>query len=257
MRHPLAIIALNSWEENLRSRFFLVALAFGGIILYLSLLLGLLAADQEIRVLLDTGLAFIELIGLAGAIYGAATSILREMETKTVYLILTRPVGRAQYLLGRFLGLMLSVAASMSLMAVFHVIILLSKGWHPEGAYVLALLAAYLKVLITAALATFLALFSTSTLTALTITLILWTLGHVLPEIRFLIAHKARHAHTLPLLGLAYVLPNLQLFNFRDRLDAVSIAAPEHSLLVWLGYAAAYAGAWLAASALLFRKKEF
>src|SRR5262245_11815625 len=117
------ILALNSLQENLHGRFFLLTAVFGLTTLYLSLLLGLLAADQEVRLILDFGLALIELLGLAGAVYAACTVILREMETKTIYLILTRPVARGEYLLGRFLGIVLSAAASMSLMAVVHLAI--------------------------------------------------------------------------------------------------------------------------------------
>ena len=111
------MLALNSWRENLRSRFFLLMMIFSVVFLYISMLFGLLAVDQELRVLLDFGLAFIEIMGLAGAVYGAASGILHEIETKTIYLILSRPVSRGQYLLGRFTGLMLSALAAISLMA--------------------------------------------------------------------------------------------------------------------------------------------
>ena len=252
----IGILALNSWEENLRSRFFLLCAAFGVVTLYVSMLLGLLAADQEKRVLLDFGLGFIELMGLAGALYGASTGLLRELETKTIYLILTRPVSRTEFLLGRFAGLMLSVAASMGLMAAVHLTILLFKGWHWSNAYLGALLGAYLKVLITAALATFLALFSTSVLTALSIALILWTLGHFLPELRFMIAWGAPHPAMVPLRALAAVIPDLQLLNLRDRIGPATISPREAGLLARLAYAGAYSAVWLALAGLLLRRKE-
>ena len=88
-------------------------------------------------------------------------------------------------------------------------------------------------------------------------TSILWTLGHVLPEIRFLVAHRARHMTAAPLMALSYVIPNLQLLNVRDRLDKVSAAPSEQALLVCLAYSALYAGAWLLLARLLLHKKEF
>lgn len=249
------ILAANAWRENLRSRFFQLTAVFGAVVLYVSLLLGLLAADQELRVLLDFGLSFIELLGLAGAVYGAATTILREIETKTIYLILTRPVARGQYLAGRFAGLMLSVLASMALMALVHLTILFAKGWSWEWSYLAALAGAYLKVLITAALATFLALFSSSALTALSITAILWTLGHFLPEIRFMIRWGSASPSMAPLQALSYIVPDLQLFNLRD---STTPGGPGPvPWLAWLGYSAAYAGVWLALARRLLAKKEF
>lgn len=246
----IGILALTGWRENLRSRFFLLSLAFAGVFLYMSILLGVLAVEQETRVLYDFGLAFIELMGLAGAIYGSVTIILREMETKTIYLILTRPVGRGEYLAGRFLGLMLSVLASMALMSCFHLAILLSKGWRGPEPYALALLGAYLKVMVIAALATFLAVFSSSALTAGVFACVLWTLSHFLPEIKFLI-ERAAPSVAVPLTVLSWIVPDLQLYNLRDRL------AVEAPIWWWLLYAVLYSSVWLVLARALLRRKEF
>jgi len=251
------ILALSGWRENLRSRFYLLSLAFAGVFLYLSLILGALAAEQATRILLDFGLAFIELMGLAGALHGATTIVLREMETKTIYLILTRPVSRGQYLLGRFLGLMLSVLAAMALMSAFHLAILLAKGWRGPEPYAAAFLGAYLKVLVTAALATCAAILSTSALTAGVISCVLWTLGHFLPEMRFLIEHGAPRAAVAPLYALSFVVPDLQLLNLRDRLAQTSLAPPEAASAWWLAYAVLYSAAWLALAWGFLRRKEF
>lgn len=251
------ILAANSWQENWRSRFYLLSVAFGVLFLYMSLLLGLLAQEQAVRVMLDFGLALIELIGLAGGLYSAATVFLREMETKTIYLILTRPVSRGEFLLGRYLGILLSVGASMLLMAAMHVAILLAKGWQPTPLYALALLGAFLKVAITTALGAFLALFSSSVLTALGIAAILWTLGHFLPELRFMIAWGSPHPLIAPLTALTYVVPDLQIFNLRDRLARTLASPRELHLWAQAGYAVVYSGAWLLLGRVWIGKKEF
>lgn len=244
------IVAWNTFQDNLRSRYYLICLVFGGVILYISLVLGLLAADQEVRVVLDFGLSLIELLGLAAAVYGAATTIIREMETKTIYLILTRPVSRAQYLLGRYLGLMLSTAAIMLVMAALHLSILFWKGWTWSPLYLSSLLASFLKLAVTAALTMFLALASSSVLTGLVIALILWTLGHFLPEIRFMIRWSARGV-VAPLNVLSYVIPDLQLLNLRDVwARPVALAKP-------IGYAVLYAAVWVSLASWRLRRKEF
>lgn len=247
------ILARNSWQENVRGKFFGLSLVFAAVILYVSILLGALAADQEARVLYDFGLSFIEVMALAGALYGSTTVIVREMESKTIYMILTRPVSRGQYLLGRFLGLALSTAAAMAAMAALHLVLLLSKGWHFEPLYFLSLFGSYLKVLVTAALAIALTLFSSSVLTAISMTLILWTLGHFLPELRYMIAWGSQWAIT-PLRALSFVIPDLQLLNYRDQLAGLAQRPP-----LWLAalYAPLYAGVWLLVARALLKKKEF
>jgi ABC-type transport system involved in multi-copper enzyme maturation permease subunit len=245
------IVAWNTFQDNLRSRYYLICLVFGAVVLYVSLLLGLLAADQEVRVVLDFGLSLIELLGLAAAVYGAATTILREMETKTIYLILTRPVSRVQYLVGRYLGLLLSTAAVMLVMAALHLAILFWKGWSWSPLYLSSILASFLKLAVTAALTLFLSLAASSVLTGLVVALILWTLGHFLPEIRFMIRWTSQGAVTVPLTALSYVIPDLQLLNLRDAWTRpVALGKP-------LAYALCYAAAWVSLAALRLRRKEF
>jgi ABC-type transport system involved in multi-copper enzyme maturation permease subunit len=251
------LLALNQWQEGLRSRFHVISLVFSVVLILLSLVFGVLAVDQEQRVILDFGLSFIELMALAGALYGAASVILREMETKTIYLVLTRPVSRGQYLLGRYAGLMLSAGAAIGLMAAVHVAVLALKGWSFDAGYLKALTGVYLKVAITSALGMFLALFSSSALTALVIAGILWALGHFMPEIRYLIEHGSPRYLTPLLMAAAYVPPDLNLFNVRDRLETASLSSPEAPLWFWAAYAFLYAGAWLFLARRLLRRKEF
>lgn len=250
-------LALNSWQENQRGRFWQLTVVFTTVTVFLSLVLSLMAADQQLRALEDFGLSLIELLALAGAVHAAATAILRELEMKTIYLILTRPVTRGQYLLGRFAGLMASVASSMALMAAAHLAILLAQGGGLTAAYAWALLGAWLKVLIMAALTLFLAVFASSTLTALVIAGVLWSLGHFLPEIRFMIRWGSASWSALPLNALSYVIPDLQLYNLRDRLSPLAGMSPEAALWKWLGYTVAYAGCWLFAATRLLKTKEF
>lgn len=251
------LLALNQWQENVRSRFHVLSLVFSVVLVLLSLIFGVLAVDQEQRVILDFGLSFIELLALAGALYGAATVILREMETKTIYLVLTRPVSRGRYLLGRYLGLLLSAGAAIGVMAAVHLAALFLKGWSFEASYLKALAGIFLKVGVTAALGVFLAIFSSSVLTSLIIAAVLWTLGHFMAEIRYLIEHGAPRYLTPILMLLSYVPPDLNLFNTRDRLAVTSLSGPEAPAWVWLGYAVLYAGAWLLAARQLLRRKEF
>lgn len=251
----LRVLALSGLQEQWRSRAYQVALLFGGVMLYLSTLLGMLAVDQELRALLDFGLSFIELMALGAAIFAAATGLLREMETKSIYLILSRPVSRLEYLVGRYLGVVLSMSLATLAMAAVHLVILKTRGWELDGGYFLALLGIVLKVAVAAALATLFALFSSSALSALGITVILWTLGHFVPEMRFL-AQRGGFP-IVPLLVLMRVLPDLQLFNFRERLDVPATVFAGEPVLLAAAYAAVYSAACLALAYALIRRKDF
>lgn len=248
------ILAKNTWVEQLRSRFFNLIWIFGGVLLYASLLVGVLAVEEQTRVILDMGLALIELLCLAAAVFVAANSILREMELKTIYLILARPVPRGAYLIGRFLGLQLSVLTAGLVMAGMHLTLLFWRGWTWEPAYPLMLLGCFEKVFLVSSMTLCLSLLSTSVMSALTMTGILWALGHFTEEIRFLTAHP----HTPIGWVLHYVnplLPDLQAFNFRDFVPAAG-AAPWTAATA-AGYLVIYSGACLLFAYALFRNKEF
>lgn len=254
--NSLLIVAFNSCREQLRSRFFPMSLIFAGVAIYISTLLGILAADQELRVLLDFGLSFIELMATAALAFTVSTGLLMEMETKTIYMILTRPVSRAGYLSGRYLGTVAAAFCAVLLMAAMHLALLFAKGWHWDGAYLLALAGIGLKLVVVAALATLLVLISTSVLSALCMTAIAWLLGHFTGEIRFLIGQKGGlTAITFKL--LISVIPDLQVFNFRDRLHVPEGVMAAEPLWAALLYAPIYATACLLFAMALFRKREF
>lgn len=248
----LLILSSHSFREQLRSRFFAVSLVFAGLLIYMSVLLGTLAADQELRVLLDFGFSAIELLATAALAYAAASGLIQEMETKTIYLVLSRPVSRPAYLAGRWLGLLFSAVCAVALMAAMHLALLFVKGWRWEAAYPLALAGIGLKIVVTGSLAALLALVSTSVISGLLMTGVFWTLGHFVEEMRFLLAQESLKAKLFS--ALVYLVPNLQLFNFRDRLGAPGFSG---SVLLALAYAPIYAGACLLLTMALFRRREF
>lgn len=249
------VLAQNVWLEQVRNRFYHLIWVFGGVLVYASLLVGVLAVEQELRVLVDLGLAMLELLSVAAAVFVAANSILREVEQKTIYLILTRPVPRGVYLLGRFAGLQLSVFSAALAMAALHLSLLGLRGWAGDAAYAFALAGILAKVLLISAVTVLLAMLSTSVFSALTMTGIVWVLGHFTAEIDGL-ARKTTGFARLALRAVDPLLPNLQAFNLRD-------SWPPEGNLVWgaLGYGllylALYSGACLALSYWMFRKREF
>jgi ABC-type transport system involved in multi-copper enzyme maturation permease subunit len=249
------VLALNVWVEQFRSRFFHLIWVFGGVLLYATLLVGVLAVEQELRVLQDLGLALIELLTLTACAFVAANSILREVEMKTIYLILARPVPRGSYLLGKFLGLQLSVACAALAMAGLHVSLLLLRGWEPDPRYALFLAGSVGKVFLVSALTVLLSLISTSAVSALTMTGVMWTIGHFSQDLEHLASMNTGLAGLL--LGASRPLfPDLQALNSRDWW-------PPEGGFAWggagasLAYILLYAGACLAFSWALFRRKEF
>jgi len=247
----LRAVAFNSFSESVRNRFFTLFAVFAFTAVYASVLAGVMAVDQEARVLTDFGLALIELTALAYSLFGASSSLLKEAETKTIYLVFSRPVPRWAYLAGKLGGALLTAGVMLLIMGAMHLSLLAFRGFGFPDFYVWALAGTFLKLAVIISFAFFVSLFSTSAVSTLVISSIMWTLGHFAAEARYM-------AEQLPgLKGLVFnvflwLIPNLQLFNARDAAGAACALGPAvlFSAAAWI--AASFMGAlWL------LSRKEF
>ncbi len=253
MNAVLSIIRYT-FLQQLRNRLYLVVILFGFLILASSLLFGALAPDQEVRVILDLGLAIIELFGLVAAVFGAVTLVLEEIESRTIYLILTRPLPRGYYIVGRFLGLLCAIAASMIVMGALHFILLQTKTWNPEMSYFISFGFILLKIMVMTAVALFFSLTSTSSIASIVFTFFFWILGHFGSEIKFLLqkAHNPMSAYAIK--AFLFVTPNLEFLNYRDLFHIPGLDSRQ--LLMAAGYSVVYTSACLALSVAVFSRKE-
>jgi len=261
----LLSIAKYTLIEQIRNRLYLIILFFGAAILGFSILMGALAPSHRVRVIFDLGLVTLELFGMLTAVFGAVTLVLQEIESKTIYLILTRPINRATYILGRFLGLIAAVGATMLVMSLIHLFTILYRPLEYKiftdtvnfwGVYPVLILMAMGKMLIITALALFFSLFATSSVSALVFTGCFWVAGHFGTELSFIIqkglsGFGAQVAHLV-----SGIIPNFQYFNFRDTFAFPEFPGMEFIGFAWL-YGLAYTSFFLALSTLLFSRKEF
>lgn len=126
-------ITLNTYRESLRARILIgLALVAFGVAIY-SIIVGAFTLRQSARVVSDLGVASISVFGLAVAIIIGATSLHRELEQKTIFPILARPIQRSEYLIGKYLGTLLTIAVFILADAGFLLLILGGIGGHPLG----------------------------------------------------------------------------------------------------------------------------
>src|ERR1041385_5052248 len=91
-------IARDTFIEILRNKIWYVLVLFSGILILSTLLLGDLGGEQRGRMILDLGLAAIETVALLSTVFAAVTLVLSEMDSRTLYPVLTRPVARAVFI---------------------------------------------------------------------------------------------------------------------------------------------------------------
>ncbi len=244
-------VAFNSFMESVRNRFFTLFAVFAFAAIYASVLAGVMAVDQEARVLTDFGLALMELVALAYALFSASSVLLREAETKTIYLVFSRPVPRSAYLAGKLAGSLMTSALMLAVMGLMHLLLLKFRGFGVPPGYAWALSGSLLKLAVITSFAFFVSLFSTSAVSTLVISGVFWTAGHFVTETRFL-AESSGGAVAAALKAAIWIIPNLQLFNARDAAGASCALGPA----AFFSAAAWVAGSYLAA-VWLISGKEF
>lgn len=258
-------IAKVTLIEQIRNRLYLIILFFGAAILGVSVLLGALAPGHRTRVIFDLGLLTLELFGLTTAVFGAVNLVLQEIESKTIYLIVTRPVLRSTYVIGRFFGLVVAVALTMAAMACLHILVMVSnpqwfrmftEGWSFWSIYPTLVLMSMGKMLVTTSVALFFSLSATSSVSALVFTGFFWGVGHFGQELTFMIKKAVQGPLQTALIALAAIFPNFQYFNFRETYAIPGF--PGYEFMGWaLLYGIGYMGFFLVLSSFLFSRKEF
>lgn len=247
-------IARYTFIEIFRNKVWYVLVLFSAILIVSTLLLSSLGGEQKDRLIIDLGLAAIEMISFLSTVFAAVTLVLSEMESRTLYLILTRPVARVIFITGRFLGLIAIMTCAFLIMTAAHVGLLAAMHAPLDGHYALSLLFSWEKIVVITAVALVFSLFSTSAASALTFTFFFWIMGHFSTEILYLARKASQPALIFFCKIFYYIFPNFETMNIRD-------LPPEATNPHWLwaagGYGLSYTAVCLILTALLFRKKEF
>src|ERR1700753_3427339 len=98
------LLVRDTFKEHVRHRLYLSLILFCFILLGGGLVVSALAVDERARLMVDFGLAAIEFLGLTTIVFISVSLVLTEIENRTIYLVLSRPLPRSQYILGRFAG---------------------------------------------------------------------------------------------------------------------------------------------------------
>ncbi|HEX5657740.1 MAG TPA: ABC transporter permease subunit, partial [Polyangiales bacterium] len=113
---PIYAIMLNTFREAVRDRVLYAVLGFACAVLLFTLAIAELSLHDELRVVSDVGLASISLFSVMIAVFLGSSLLYKEIERKTLYVILPKPIARAEFLLGKYLGIVLTAVVFVALM---------------------------------------------------------------------------------------------------------------------------------------------
>src|SRR5512138_1237065 len=128
-------IAGNTFRENIRDRILYNLILFALIMILSSLSLGKLTLGNEDKVILDLGLSSISIFGMLIAIFIGIGLVYKELEKRTVYALLAKPVHRYEWILGKYLGLLFTLLVNVAIMTVGLALAMLYTGHIGAGGY--------------------------------------------------------------------------------------------------------------------------
>jgi ABC-type transport system involved in multi-copper enzyme maturation permease subunit len=215
MRAVLSIAA-TTFRESIRNRTVLGILLLALGFIASALLLAELALDQRIRVIVDWGLFCVSFFGVILAILIGVSLVHKEVRGKTLYVILSRPIHRRQYIVGKYLGLALTLLVEVGILSATLILLLFASDQAPTLLLYKALLCILAEILLVAATAVFFASFSSPYLSGL-FTLGVFVVGRSLDALNTLADKVEMTAVWALLKGLFFVLPNFAGFNLSNR----------------------------------------
>jgi ABC-type transport system involved in multi-copper enzyme maturation permease subunit len=203
---------------------------------------------------LDVGLASINLFGVLIAIFVGVGLVSREIDRKTIYVVLSKTIPRWQFLLGKYLGLACTVAGNVAIMAIGLVLVLWVMEIPLRAELAGALVAICVELWVLTAVALCCSTFTTTTLSAIC-TLAVYVIGHSLGQLTALGTKLDTIGRTI-LTAIAYVVPDLERFNLKG-LAVEPHAFGSLDFFLMVVYGLTYIGFLLALATLVFQRRDF
>lgn len=248
-------VALNTFKETIRDRILGVIVVFALLMIVASLWLGSISLGQQGRMMKDFGLVAVSFFGLIVAAFVAASLVHKEVEKRTVFVLLSKPVGRAQFVCAKFLGLAVTLAVVMLGMGLF----LFVADWLVTKTPTVLVLAAtgliYLELLVVVAVTIML-----STVTSPILASVLGITVYVAGQLSHNVLSLASLGHNAVVKAMSWVvfviIPNLSAVDIKPAV--VGEGSPQWSTITaWGGYLVAFSVLVLLLGSVLFGRKEF
>jgi ABC-type transport system involved in multi-copper enzyme maturation permease subunit len=250
-----AALALNGFREARRNRVTLVVGMFAIALLACATLATVVTVYTFYRVLTDVGLGVMSVMLVLLAIFLSSGLLSREIERRTVFLIVTKPVSRSLFLVGRLAGNMLTLTVLLLGMAGVFFLEMLMYRVSFSSSQLVAIGVLWFELLLLSSFGFVMSSFSSQTVSAVVTTGIYFA-GHLANDI-YTISSRSKSA-LINVVGKVtyYLLPNLSRLNYRPQASyAVSIAPAN--VLSSIAYGTAYSAALVVLAVILFSRRDF
>lgn len=248
-------IAINTFREIVRNKFLYLILFFAVVFIIFSVALGKLTLWDDEKVIVDFWLSMIEIFWLIGVLFVWSQLLFKEIEGKTIFLILSKPIKRWEFILGKFVWFSLAITLIVLFQWIVFLGVLLLKGIDIEFLVILSILFTYFKLEILLSLVFFLSTFMSNILTIL-VAIMVYFLSHSFSLLLDLVHRLGNVVAIYFTKWLQLLFPPLESLNTKDLIWSFEVMTPHIYLYTSL-YSLAYIFLALFFSVIIFNRKNF
>lgn len=264
---PVAVI---TFKEGIRNRAIYGISIFALLLLGANLLISNMIMQEVGKVAVDMALSTVSFTGLLLVLFVGINLMAKDLDKRTIYMVLARPISRPQYIVGKFLGMAALIVVSiifLSLFAMLSIFIVKMSypGYFPRFSWSLILLAisfTMLSLILLSALSFFFASFSSTSFITLILTIVSYIIGQSIGDVKALVEAPQIvgiqvSPVTVKVVQIAYyIFPNLSLFDIKTQ-TAHGLALSPSYIFWTVSYGLVYTCMAIAIAAIIFSRREF
>jgi ABC-type transport system involved in multi-copper enzyme maturation permease subunit len=254
----IVAIASNAFREAVRDRVLYNLVLFVLLLTGAAIFIGELSGGQERKIIVDLGLSAMLLFGVFIAIFVGVGLVYKEIERRTIYAIFSKPVRRGEFIVGKYLGLCLTLLVNVLVMGagVSLALIYVSRGWDPLALRIWpAVLLIYVELMILTGVALLFSSFSSPALSAL-LTFFVFIIGHFSSDLKGLATSMGSTGARWLFRSLYYLLPNLANLSYITP-AAHGQLPPAANVAAVVLYSVVYITIILSGAVLIFSRRNF
>ena len=250
-------IASTTWRESVRSKVLYTLFFFAVALVLLTTLFGAVTVGDQVKVIEDFGLFACSFFTVAYAVIAGAALLHKELQRKTVYNILAKPVRRAEFVIGKYLGMLGTVALMLALLGPALVAyVFLFKG-RMDWLILEAVFGILLQLVIVAAVAIFFSAIVVTPLLSGAFTLAVFLAGRSTEYVLYFVKDGSVKGIAAKILEWIYfLLPHLDTMDLANQ-AVYGVGAPFAQLCWSTLYAVGYAGILLVSAIIIFERRQF
>lgn len=250
----LLVLALNTFREAVRDRVLYSILFFGVGVIILSLALEDVTVGDQAKVVRSVGQGAIDIFGSIIAMFLGVSLVWKELDKKTIYTILSKPIPRWMFIVGKYMGLILTLLVEVLILLSIYVGLMVIEQSFPPMVVFVSMWMLMIELMFLTAWATLFSSYSEPT-TASAFTLAIFVIGHLADDVQLLGERSESEAFQQIAEILYAVLPNFEVFNIREA-AVHELPIPWEQVTAATAYGLFYTTAVLAMAVLVFQRRD-